>query len=820
MSSAYRALVRPILLATFMTMAACGGGDDSAGGPGPAGDAGGATDAGPFGGDAAPTTFAIGGTVTGLLGSGLVLRNAGADDLHITANGAFTFPTHLAPGAHFDVSVATQPTSPSQTCVVSGASGVVGQAAVTSVVVNCAANAFTVGGTVSGLVGTVVLRNTGATPDAGTLADGAAAGDVVAVSSNGTFAFPTPVASGTSYDVTIATQPAGGHCTIFPATDGGVPGVGSVGNGNVTTLDVRCATTPTPNAIAPICSGTFAGNFTWSAVADASYTLEYGPQGGAVTSVDVAAGTTSYAPPSPLGPGAYDWRVRAIVDGAASDFSATSTFTVGTSPATPTATSSATVCAGQGLALSTPTVAGATYAWTGPNGFSSTEQNPVINGATSAASGSYQVVVTVGGCASAPGTTDTSVVAGTTGQFTETTTGDFLTNTNTSTEATNNQVGLYGFGNGAEGAFAPSADTTLSGGVHNFTTVTIPAGVTVKASGSVPLVILATGAVAINGTLDVSGDQGGDGVTFGSGGIAGSGVAGGANGGAGIYASNSGPLDGSPGSGPGGGGLGSGWSGGGGGGYGTAGAAASGAGGAAGPAYGTADLSSLLGGSGGGGGSGGFGCGSGGGGGGGGVVRVMGTSISVGAAGSILANGGGGGSDGTGNCGGGGGGSGGAVWLQSPTVTIDGTVSATGGAGGASAVAGTPYFGAGGGGGNGRVRVDGAVAGSGTVTPTSGYTAPVDLGTSVSPLVQPANLCGWGTLTFTTDTPASTSATVDVLDAASSVLAANVASGTSLASLPAVAGASGIHLRVNLSRTGTTSVPALLDWTVTYATNP
>jgi hypothetical protein len=31
---------------------------------------------------------------------------------------------------------------------------------------------------------------------------------------------------------------------------------------------------------------------------------------------------------------------------------------------------------------------------------------------------------------------------------------------------------------GAEGAFAPVTNTVLSPGVHNFTTITIPAGVT------------------------------------------------------------------------------------------------------------------------------------------------------------------------------------------------------------------------------------------------------------------------------------------------------------------------------------------------------
>src|SRR6185369_13813742 len=51
------------------------------------------------------------------------------------------------------------------------------------------------------------------------------------------------------------------------------------------------------------------------------------------------------------------------------------------------------------------TVAGATYAWTGPNGFSDPSQNPVISPATTAEAGSYSVTITVNGCSSPVATT-------------------------------------------------------------------------------------------------------------------------------------------------------------------------------------------------------------------------------------------------------------------------------------------------------------------------------------------------------------------------------------------------------------------------------
>ena len=40
-------------------------------------------------------TFTIGGTVSGLAGSGLMLRNNGGDDLAISGNGGFTFATPI-----------------------------------------------------------------------------------------------------------------------------------------------------------------------------------------------------------------------------------------------------------------------------------------------------------------------------------------------------------------------------------------------------------------------------------------------------------------------------------------------------------------------------------------------------------------------------------------------------------------------------------------------------------------------------------------------------------------------------------------------------
>jgi len=53
-----------------------------------------------------PATYTVGGTVTVLSGSGLVLQNEGGADLPITASGAFTFPTPLPSGASYSITAA------------------------------------------------------------------------------------------------------------------------------------------------------------------------------------------------------------------------------------------------------------------------------------------------------------------------------------------------------------------------------------------------------------------------------------------------------------------------------------------------------------------------------------------------------------------------------------------------------------------------------------------------------------------------------------------------------------------------------------------
>lgn len=82
--------------------------------------------------------IAIGGTVTGLADTGLVLQNNGADDLFILADGPFEFPNRIPTGASFAVTVRTEPAT--QTCRLANATGTAGAIDITDVTVTCSSD--------------------------------------------------------------------------------------------------------------------------------------------------------------------------------------------------------------------------------------------------------------------------------------------------------------------------------------------------------------------------------------------------------------------------------------------------------------------------------------------------------------------------------------------------------------------------------------------------------------------------------------------------------------------------------------------------------
>jgi hypothetical protein len=205
----------------------------------------------------AKPSYKIGGTVSGLTGTGLVLQNNGGDDLAISANGAFSFSKEVKKDAGYNVTVFVQPAG--QTCAVTNGTGTA-KSNVTDVAVNCAGNGFTVGGTVSGLAGTgLVLQNNG--------------GNALSISADGAFTFSTPVAAGGAYSVAVFTQPAGQGCSV-------ANGSGTSAGANVTNVAVACAAPPGAPTVNPLAFGVKELQFSWAAVGGATfYQLLENPDG-------------------------------------------------------------------------------------------------------------------------------------------------------------------------------------------------------------------------------------------------------------------------------------------------------------------------------------------------------------------------------------------------------------------------------------------------------------------------------------------------------------------------------------------------------------
>jgi hypothetical protein len=165
------------------------------------------------------SNFNISVAVTGLTGTLVVENNTGAS-LTFTSNTTQTFSNTYASGSTYSVTVETQPTG--QTCTLgSNASGTI--TSNITVTATCTTNNYTITVAVTGLTGTLVVQNnTGAS---------------LTFTSNTTQTFSNTYASGSTYSVTVQTQPSGQTCTL-----------GSNASGTITsniTVTATCATTPT-----------------------------------------------------------------------------------------------------------------------------------------------------------------------------------------------------------------------------------------------------------------------------------------------------------------------------------------------------------------------------------------------------------------------------------------------------------------------------------------------------------------------------------------------------------------------------------------------
>jgi N-acetylneuraminic acid mutarotase len=156
-------------------------------------------------------TFTVGGTISGLDGSGMVLQDNSGDNLTVTGTGNvnFTFATPLLSGAAYAVTILTQPSNPVQTCFVTNGSGTI-VGSINTVQISCSQPKFQVGGVVVGLI----------TGPGDTLELQDNAGDDLFVTGDTSFTFPNPYTYGSTFRVDLflppTSQPQG--CTVFNST--------------------------------------------------------------------------------------------------------------------------------------------------------------------------------------------------------------------------------------------------------------------------------------------------------------------------------------------------------------------------------------------------------------------------------------------------------------------------------------------------------------------------------------------------------------------------------------------------------------------------
>ncbi len=171
----------------------------------------------------AAVQYRLGGIVSGLSGAFQLRLNNRQEVLAVPGNGPFEFAARLVSGQRYNAVMDTQPAG--QICVVRNGSGVMKAQDVKTMRIECDFQSFKLGGSVTGLKGTLKLTLNGGT-------------EALPLSSNGMFAFSSPLQTGASYDVKVGVQPVGQQCEVRK-------GQGQVNSSNIVDVKVICLSSPT-----------------------------------------------------------------------------------------------------------------------------------------------------------------------------------------------------------------------------------------------------------------------------------------------------------------------------------------------------------------------------------------------------------------------------------------------------------------------------------------------------------------------------------------------------------------------------------------------
>lgn len=170
-------------------------------------------------------SYQISGKLQGLNGNQLVLQNNGGDELILNGDGIFTFHTPLDDNEDYSVTIMSQPTTPNQTCEVTGGgdgngNGMINGADVCNISISCVTTQYDIDILVTGLAGGTVSFSNGS--------------DTLDVSTDGTQTIST-LDDGSAFDVDITAQPINPYqvCS-FTNPDSGVL------NGSDVIIAVEC----------------------------------------------------------------------------------------------------------------------------------------------------------------------------------------------------------------------------------------------------------------------------------------------------------------------------------------------------------------------------------------------------------------------------------------------------------------------------------------------------------------------------------------------------------------------------------------------------
>jgi hypothetical protein len=192
------------------------------------------------------------------------------------------------------------------------------------------------------------------------------------------------------------------------------------------------------------------------------------------------------------------YSVYTTANGCTSPTPGTINIVVTPKPTTPIPSNNGPVCVGNNLSLSVPSITGATYQWTGPNGFTSTIQNPTISTSASALMGGvYNVVTTINGCSSNPGFTTVQI-----NKITSTNNGPVCAGTTLSLAATfitgaaYSWTGPNGFTSSQQNPIVSTNSTSAMAGVYSVTSTvngcTSPSSVTIASINPSPITPIVT----------------------------------------------------------------------------------------------------------------------------------------------------------------------------------------------------------------------------------------------------------------------------------------------------------------------------------------